>query len=153
MRKWLLALLALLIVTPALAQVMRLPRPVVIQPLPAPSTTEMEANDIAEKTMTVEEARKKIFELYREKRELNAKLTEALATIQQMTTREGSQVRAYCESKDVSRNTAGATENCADSGFSCSPVDGLCRKSCTVATDCAGYFNCDAVSRTCVRNG
>lgn len=101
--------------------------------------------------MTVEQARAQINELRREKRDLNAKLTEALGTIDQMTKRGGSLVRAYCESGTVSRNTAGATEDCAASGYACGEVEGTCRKSCNVTTECAPYHVCDTGAHVCVK--
>ena len=110
LRLW--ALLALFLVTPAFAQLVPRIRPIMPPPaMQQPDNSELQAN-----LMTAEEARAKIAELNREKRELNARLAEALATIEQMTSRTGSLVKAYCESNTLSRNTAGATDNCADSG-------------------------------------
>ena len=140
-RKWLLALLAFVLITPALAQVVPLRRPIQIQPLPAP--TEVQPNsDFAEKVMTIEEAKARIEQLQRDKREANAKLAEALATIEQMTTRGGSLVRAYCESPSQSRNTAGGTEDCGR--YACGDSSGLCKTSCSASPDCSTGFTCDA---------
>jgi hypothetical protein len=151
-RKWLLALLALFIVTPAVAQLVVRPiqRPVQVQPVPAPNSVQQDS-DAAQKIMTVEEAQARIAQLNREKRELNARLTETLATIDQWTKKGGSLVHAYCESEDLSRNSAGETENCAASGYRCAAVEGTCRKSCNVTTDCAGYHVCDTAAHVCVR--
>ena len=144
-RKWLLALLALLFITPALAQVMqvqKLDRPVIVRPLPAPSQDlgVQPNSDIGEKLMTIEEAQAQIARLREERRELNARLSEAVATIEQMTKAGGSLVRAYCESESVSRNTAGASETC--NRYKCGEVDGLCKKSCTSSNDCLGETRC-----------
>ena len=144
----LIGLLASLLVTPALAQVIN------VQRLPAPRVDQVQVQDQDASTAIVTDpaqARETIIRLSREKRELNAKLTEALATIDQMTSRGGTLVRAYCESEDVSRSTAGATENCAASGYRCAPVEGTCRRSCNVTTDCAGYHVCDTAAHVCVR--
>jgi len=144
----LIGLLTLLLVTPALAQVIN------VQRLPSPRVDQVQVQDQDASTAIVTDpaqARETIIRLNREKRELNAKLTEALATIDQMTSRGGSLVRAYCESEEVSRSTAGATENCADSGYRCAPVEGTCRRSCNVTTDCAGYHVCDTAAHVCVR--
>ena len=141
---------ALLIVTPALAQVMTVPR------LSIPQVNQVQTQDDDVSTAIVEDserAKETILRLQREKRELNARLAEALATIDQYTTRGGSLVRAYCESDELSRSTAGATENCAESGYRCSPVEGTCRRTCNVTTDCAGYYVCDTARHVCVRNG
>ena len=151
MRIRLAVLLAALIVTPALAQVLQvqpIQRPITVTPQIQPIQQESNA---AEKIMTVEDAQKRIAQLQREKRELDGRLTEALATIDQWTKKGGSLVHAYCESEEISRNSAGATENCADSGYRCAEVEGTCRKSCNVTTDCAGYHVCDTARHVCVR--
>jgi hypothetical protein len=148
MRIRLIALLTLLLITPALAQVIN------IQRLPTPKVDQVQVQDESASMAIVNDpakARETIARLYREKRELNAKLTDALTTIDQMTSRGGSLVRAYCESEDVSRTTAGAIENCAESGYRCAPVEGTCRRSCNVTTDCAGYHVCDTAAHVCVR--
>ena len=144
----LIGLMSLLLVTPALAQVIN------VQRLPTPKVNQVQTQDQQVSTAVFtdpEQAKATIQRLQQEKRELNAKLTEALATIDQMTNRGGSLVRAYCESDEISRTTAGATENCADSGYRCSPVEGTCRRSCNVTTDCAGYHVCDTAAHVCVR--
>jgi hypothetical protein len=142
-RKWWLALLALVLVTPALAQmqVQRMPRPMVVQPIPQELTVQPNS-DVADKLMTVEEAKAVIARLRAEKRDINGKLTEALATIEQMTKRGGSLVRAYCETPELSRNTAGGSEGCGR--YKCGEVDGLCKKSCTVSEDCSSGYACDS---------
>jgi hypothetical protein len=157
MRIRLAVMLAALVVTPALAQVLQvqpIQRPIAVQPI-QPVVVD---NDVAEKVMTLEDAQKRIAKLQSDKRELNlqlsdstAKLNEALATIDQWTKKGGSLVHAYCESDEVSRNSAGATENCAASGYRCAEVEGTCRKSCNVTTDCAGYHICDTGKHVCVR--
>ena len=144
----LIGLLTILLVTPALAQVIN------IQRLPTPKVDQVQVQEQQASPAVFndpEAAKKTINRLQQEKRELNAKLTEALATIDQMTSRGGTLVRAYCESDEVSRTTAGATENCADSGYRCAPVEGTCRRSCNVTTDCAGYHVCDTAAHVCVR--
>ena len=139
MRLRLVALLAAVAVTPALAQMQ-------IRPMPAPplNVTVQQDTDAATQNMTVEEARAKIAELNRKNRDLDGRLTEALATIDQWTKKGGKLVHAYCESDEVSRNSAGAVENCAMSGYGCAPVEGTCRRSCTVSSECAGTHNCES---------
>ena len=146
-RAGLFGIAALLLVTPALAQVMTIKR------IPSPAT-EIQAQDQDLSAAIVQDpakARETIARLYREKRELNARLTEAMATIQQYSDRKGTLVKAYCESRELSRNTAGATENCADSGYVCGEVEGTCKRSCNVSSECATNFTCD-VGR-CIRTG
>ena len=164
MRVRLVALLAALIVTPALAQIMKVQPiqrpPVVATPQIQPIETVQQDNDAPafDVANDPERARALIDKLNKDKRELKlqlsesaAKLNEAMATIDQWTQKGGSLVHAYCESEEVSRNSAGATENCADSGYRCAPVEGTCRKSCNVTTDCAGYHVCDTAAHVCVR--
>jgi hypothetical protein len=151
MRLHLLALLAAIVVTPALAQVMQ------VQPIQRPITVPIvqpiqQLPDAIKKVMSIEEAQAQIAKLRSEKRELDAKLTEALATIDQWTKKGGSLVHAYCASETLSRRSDGAgEEDCAASGYACSQAEGTCRKSCNVTTDCAGYHVCDTAAHVCVR--
>lgn len=149
MRFRLVALLAAVVVTPALAQISMqpMPRPVILPPV---ATVHQDA-DAAQKVQTLEDAQAQIAKLRAEKRDLDAKLTEALATIDAWTKKGGSLVHAYCESEEVSRSSAGASEDCSASGYRCSPVEGTCRRSCNVTTDCAGYHVCDTAAHVCVR--
>jgi hypothetical protein len=138
MRLRLIALLAAIVVTPAIAQ-MQIQRPLIvpqIQPV-------QNDPDAAKKVMTIEEAQAQIAKLRAEKRELNDRLTETLATLDQWTKKGGSLVHAYCESDSISRNTSGASENCALSGYTCAPVEGTCRRSCVSSSDCDGQFRCE----------
>jgi hypothetical protein len=144
----LIALLAAIVVTPALAQISMqpMPRPVVLPP----AATAQQDPDAARKVQTLEDAQAQIAKLRAEKRDLDAKLTEALATIDSWTRKGGSLVHAYCESEEISRSSAGASEDCSTSGYRCSPVEGTCRRSCNVTTDCAGYYVCDTAAHVCV---
>jgi hypothetical protein len=158
-RSRLVALAALLVVTPALAQSVQV-QPIQVQPIQRPvvispevDTSVQQDTNAAQKTMTIEDARKRIQQLARDKRELAAKLKEANATIEQMTSRRGSLVRAYCESRTLSRNTAGASEDCAPTGYICNEVSGLCKTSCTISPDCSTGFTCDPPSGRCMRTG
>ena len=156
MRIRLVALLAAILVTPALAQITM--QPVKIVPVVPPAATIQQEPDAIEKVMTIEEAKAQIAKLRAERRDLNAKLTdsnakltEALTTIDNWTTKGGSLVHAYCESEEISRSSAGASEDCSASGYRCSPVEGTCRRSCNVTTDCAGYHVCDTAAHVCVK--
>jgi hypothetical protein len=66
-----------------------------------------------------------------------------------MTKQGGSLVRAYCESESLSRNTAGATTNCATLGYACEAVSGLCFNRCSRTSQCARGWVCD--SPNCIR--
>ena len=150
MRLRLAALLAAIVVTPALAQISMQPMP---RPAPVvlpPAATIQQDPDAARKVMTLEDARAQIAKLRAEKRDLDAKLTEALATIDQWTSKGGSLVHAYCESETLSRSSAGASEDCSNNGYRCSPVEGTCRRSCNSSDECAGYYVCDTAAHVCV---
>jgi hypothetical protein len=65
----------------------------------------------------------------------------------------GSLVTAYCESSNVSHNTAGEVSDCGN--YRCEPVSGLCRTVCDVASECRQssngiYYVCDSERRQCV---
>ena len=152
----LLALLALILVTPATAQ-MRVPpiQPIVLQPVVA---TPQSADLSVEPWMTPETAKKAIEQLRAERSELktsladtNTRLAEAVARIDEITKPGGSLVKAYCASRTVSRNTAGAEEDCADSGYACDQVSGLCHRTATNSLMCAANYNWDARTNQCVR--
>jgi hypothetical protein len=59
------------------------------------------------------------------------------------TQRGGSLVHAYCETETVSRNTAGARNDCAPTGYRCEPVSGLCRTSANDSNQCSDGFLLD----------
>ena len=78
-------------------------------------------------------------------------LQQARSTIDEMTSRGGSLVRAQCVSDSLSRRTdGGGEENCAASGYTCSAVEGTCHRQCTTSNDCAGGFVCDTGAARCV---
>lgn len=152
----LLALVALVLVTPATAQ-MSIPRiqPVVVQPVVA---TPPSAELALEPWMTPETAKAAIEKLRAERNELkaslaetNTRLAEAIAKIDAMTTPGGSLVKAYCASATVSRNTAGAEEDCAAGGYRCDQVSGLCHRSATNSMMCSIGYNWDARTNQCIR--
>lgn len=104
-----------------------------------------------------EQMKAQIERLKREKRALRLQLQTTLGDLQaangridEMTRKGGSLVTAQCVSPELSRNTAGAEENCSASGYACEAVSGLCRRMCNVTTDCAGGFVCDTGARQCV---
>jgi len=91
---------------------------------------------------------------YRQEVEKNKTLrnenTSLRAQLDSYTSRTGSHVTAYCESQTVSRNTAGASNDCSHNGFGCEPVSGLCRTTAHSSDECApGYVYC-STNNTCV---
>lgn len=161
-RKLILSLLALLIALPALAQFQMLP-PVVAQPVTLPpqavEQVAVSPSDPAsfDPALTPDTARAAIAKLHARNRELRGQMAVTLgdlqaarATIDEMTSAGGSLVRAQCVSATLSRNTAGAEENCAASGYNCSAVEGTCRRVCTSSDQCTGGFVCDIGAARCV---
>jgi hypothetical protein len=71
--------------------------------------------------------------------------------IDAMTKRGGSLVRAFCENESVSRNTAGAVNNCASLGYACEQVSGVCYSRCSKTDQCARGWVCDPPVATCIR--
>jgi len=61
----------------------------------------------------------------------------------EFTRRGGSLVHAYCETPTTSRNTAGASTDCAHNGYTCEPVSGLCRTSANDSNQCSDGFLLD----------
>ena len=152
----LLAVLALVLVTPATAQ-MRVPRiqPIVVQPVVA---SPQGVDTVLEPWMTPETAKAAIEKLRAERSELkasladtNTRLADAIAKIEAMTKPGGTLVKAYCASATVSRNTAGAEEDCSAGGYRCDQVTGLCHRSATHSGMCSINFNYDANTNQCVR--
>lgn len=84
-------------------------------------------------------------------RELKAEVQSLTERLAQVTRPGGSLVTAYCESASVSRNTAGATNDCSTSGFACEPVSGLCRTSARSSMECAAGFVYCSLRANCVR--
>lgn len=70
-------------------------------------------------------------------RQLRAENDDLRAQLANWTGKGGSQVHAYCETATLSRNTAGAGNDCAASGYTCEPVSGLCRTSAVNSSQCA----------------
>ena len=150
----LLALVALVLVTPATAQ-MSVPRiqPIVVQPIVA---SPQGADAVLEPWMTPETAKAAIEKLRAERAELkasladtNTRLAEAIAKIDAMTKPGGSLVKAYCASATVSRNTAGAEENCETGGYRCDQVSGQCHRRATHSGMCSPNHRYDAATQTC----
>lgn len=144
-----LAVMAMMFITPAAAQmtVPKVSRPNVLQPL----TVSPNAETTLEPWMTPETAKKTIEELRLERTQLKTSLSEALARIDAITQPGGSLVRAYCASHTVSKNTAGAEENCAASGYSCDQVSGQCHRTATSGDMCSEGFNMDATNGRCIK--
>jgi hypothetical protein len=85
--------------------------------------------------------------------DLQKQLQVAQQQLKETTHPGGSAVTAYCESGSVSRNTAGATNDCGF--YACEPVSGLCRTQCDNAGQCKEKtdnisYVCDWPSRECI---
>lgn len=122
-------------------------QPQATQPMIA-NTPEMEIAALRKKIVILQEQNRVATEQNRQLTDRNNQLTRQIG---EMTRKGGSQVKAYCEGLVVSRNTAGASRNCASSGYTCEPVSGLCYDQCATAEQCASGFAC--AGRRCVRTG
>jgi len=136
-RRWIVLILAAIAAVPALAQIqiMQMPQSPpepVVAPAPAAPQIQMVAPS---ETPTFDPAS-----------------TPETARAE-MTRAGGSLVRAMCVSPTLSRNTAGAEENCAASGYTCASVEGTCHRQCTSTDQCAAGFVCDIGERRCVVPG
>ena len=165
-RKLFLSMLALLVALPVAAQIapIRLPvmRPVTVEPV-APPVTSVEPVMMPpadaptfDVTNDPERARAYINKLRAEKRTLREQMTVTLGdlqnartTIDEMTRLGGTLVRAQCVSETLSRTTAGVSENCAASGYTCGGVEGTCRRVCTSSDQCSVGFVCDFNTARC----
>jgi hypothetical protein len=141
---------------PAIGQIhiQNIPRAVTVPP---PTQPQPGAANI-DPAMTPETARAAIAKLRARNLELKRQMQMTLGDLQalrtqldEMTRSGGSLVRAQCVSDSLSRRTdGGGEENCSASGYSCSPVEGTCRRSCTSSDQCAGGFVCDIGAARCV---
>jgi PBP1b-binding outer membrane lipoprotein LpoB len=91
--------------------------------------------DVVDPQGTIDKLRAKNRALKDENNRLKNEVMERDRRIAEFTSRGGSAVRAYCESENVSRNTAGATQDCG--WFACNPVSGLCYTQCTLTEHCS----------------
>ena len=76
-------------------------------------------------------------------KQLRGENTDLRQQLAEYTRHGGSLVHAYCETETVSRNTAGARNDCAPTGYKCEPVSGLCRTSANDSIQCADGFLLD----------
>lgn len=82
--------------------------------------------------------------------ELRAENAALRAQLDEWSRKGGSLVHAYCDTPTLSRSSAGASNDCAASGYACEPVSGLCRTSANSSSDCAGTWIYCATTRQCV---
>ena len=74
---------------------------------------------------------------------LDQENAELRGRVEAMTSLGGSEVHAYCSDNVTSRNTAGASNDCAATGYTCEPVSGLCRTMVRSSLECAvGFLMC-----------
>lgn len=156
MRRLLLLLLVLMAIGPASAQVTTVsPRAVQqVQPQVIQRDSNAAKVDIA---ADPERARAEINRLRAKNRALRQQFANTLADLQslrhdmdEMTRPGGSLVTAQCVDRITSRNTAGESEDCSASGYTCGKVSGLCHRSCTTSDMCSGGFVCDIEAARCV---
>jgi len=86
---------------------------------------------------------------------LQKELQVAQQQLKETTHPGGSAVTAYCESGSVSRNTAGATNDCGL--YRCEEVSGLCRTQCDNASQCKETtdnisYVCNSTAHECIQS-
>ena len=146
MRTWKLvvASLALVVLMPAAlkpadAQVRMVKLPQATAPAPAPSAAVIDYQAQYRKEVEKNKA-------------LRNENTSLRAQLDAYTSRTGARVTAYCETPTLSRNTAGASNDCSRNGFGCEPVSGLCRTTAHSSDECAaGYVYC-SLHGNCVQS-
>ncbi len=119
-----------------------------------PPTTETEP---AIQIFDAEKAKEEISKLRKENKKLKVQVEDLIrernilkAEVAAYSSKGGKSVKAYCEGS-LSRNTAGASTDCAAGGYACEAVSGLCHRSCNITSECAGGFVCHTGNHTCVR--
>jgi len=100
-----------------------------------------------------QQLREKINAMKRENDALRAENASLKSRLNEYTSKTGSEVHAYCENPDTSRNTAGASTDCNRSGYVCDAVSGLCKTSCQTTDMCAVGWVCDTPVQQCVPAG
>ena len=164
-RRLVILTLVALAAVPALAQIqiLQVPEPApapVVQPAPSAPQIQMvtpSETPTFDPASTPETARAAIKKLQDRIRELRAQMAVTLGDLQALRTQldettrlGGSLVRAVCASPALSRNTAGAEENCYATGYTCGAVEGTCFRQCTSTSQCAPGFACDIAAARCV---
>lgn len=127
----------LLLVGAAAAQNLQ---PIKLAPTVRPNVDAAQIDQAALEKAALERENKRLRE---ENAALNKRVTD-------LTSLGGSEVHAYCATPTTSANTAGASANCAASGYGCDQVTGLCKTRCDTSNDCAGGSNCDTRSGRCI---
>jgi len=125
------------------------PRPTSVSPTHVPTTPAKTAPTQAANAVTCAQ---QLDAVLRDNAALQQQVADLQHRLDEATRPGGSAVTAYCESDTVSRNTAGARNDCGARGYMCEPVSGLCRTVCSTSYDCAPGLVCDTLAhRQCVR--
>ena len=110
-------------------------------------TPEMEIDALKKKIVKLQDQNKQLTDQNSKLTDQNNKLNQQIG---EMTKKGGSLVKAYCEGPSISKNTSGASRNCATTGYNCEPVSGLCYSQCITSDHCIPGFVCDTAERRCV---
>lgn len=120
------------------------PAPVAVAPDPSAAQVD---TDVVDPQGTIDRLRTQNRKLKADNERLKQDLLRVEDRLEQMTTRSGSAVRAYCENPSTSRNTAGASRACG--AYVCDEVSGLCPDRCTTSDQCSGSNRCDTKHHVC----
>lgn len=116
----------------------------VTQPMQVEQTVPDQDLQVAEdKDALIKRLRDKNTALRQENDQLKQENAELQGRIAAMTSLGGSEVHAYCSDASTSRNTAGANNDCAATGYTCEPVSGLCRTIVRSSAECAAGWLMD----------
>ncbi len=144
-----------LLMGPLAAQVFTVKPQVLAPRAPAPQTNSATGPQF-DPALDPDRARAEIQRLKTANRQLRQAFGTTLAELQNLrvqldeTTRPGgSLVTAHCVGQFVSQNSAGASEDCAASGYACAAVSGLCHRTCNSTTMCAPGFACNMDNHRC----
>jgi hypothetical protein len=125
-------------------------QPIQVQPIqPVDAAQTDQAESAPAPIQTVESLTAANQKLRRDNKALRTENEALKARILAFTTPGGSEVRAFCPSDTVSRNTAGAENNCAAAGYTCDQVNGQCRNMCTTSDMCSAGFSCNPCNNRC----
>lgn len=141
-------MLLVLALTAGLAHAQSAPRMRAVSPVVSPAAT---AAPVDPAGVSLPKDYQALYQKELEKnRQLKAEVESLSSRLREMTRPGGSLVQAYCETPVVSRNTAGARNDCSSTGYGCEPVSGLCRTTARSSDQCAAGFTYCSIHSSCV---
>jgi hypothetical protein len=124
-------------------------QPIRVTPADDSAAQATQAEPTVGPVQTVESLTAIVQKLRKENKQLRAENEALKARILGFTTPGGSEVRAYCPTETVSRNTAGGENDCATGGYKCDQVSGQCHTTCSTSAQCSGGYSCNPCNNRC----